>query len=242
MRLTWSDISKHSAETGIDRGVLYPPQSDGIAWNGLVSAEVSTGSTEARSFYLEGQKVQEGQQSGDFEAAISAYTYPSYLDEQIAPFGLSYRTKIVDNTDRDHYKVHIMYDVYAIFEDITHQTVNNSIDAVIFGMDLISSPTQPSQYKSSTHIVLDSRYTYPWLMTEIEQILYGSQVTEPRLPDLQELLTIFEENSILQITNHGDGTWTASGTPVYIIGPTEFGIDWGSLQYIASDEYTVHSS
>lgn len=240
-RLAWDDTSKNSIESGIDRGVIYPPNEIGVPWNGLVSIEVSEDSREARSYFLDGQKVAKDPKTGDFDATIKAYTYPDEFDRVGGSgFGLSYRT-IVKTDSQDYYKIHILYDVFAMDREIVNKTTTLTTEAVIFEWDLTSLPINLDGLRPLTHIVIDSRAAYPWLLRDIEDQIYGTRVTDPHLPNLEELLDIFESNAILKITNHGDGTWTAEGPPVYSIGPTEFGIDWSSVVYLNSETYKVSS-
>lgn len=240
-RLAWDNTDKNSIDVGIDRGVIYPPNEIGTAWNGLVSVSVSEDSREARSYFLDGQKVAKDPISGDFEATIQAYIYPDEFDRtRDIGFGLSYRT-IVKTETEDYYKIHILYDVLATDKERVNTTISENPNAIIFEWDLTSLPTNFDGLRPLTHLIIDSRSAYPWLLKDLETQLYGSAFTDARLPDLQEIFDIFEESSILKITNHGDGTWTAEGPPVYMIGPTEFAIDWASIVYLNSETYRVSS-
>ncbi len=81
------------------------------------------------------------------------------------------------------------------------------------------------------------------MIQAIEDLLYGSASTAPRLPDPQEILDLFEEGAILKIIDHGDGTWTAIGPDdvVYMTDPDTFEINWPSVVYLDEDTYQVSS-
>lgn len=239
-RLVWDDLSSRNITAGVDRGVFYPPEGPGVAWSGLVSIETSVDSHETRSYFLNGQKVHQDPSSGDYQASITAYTYPDILETNKIDFGLCYRS-YVRTDEREYYRLHILYGLYAVDKELTYSTIGETVEPTMFEWDISSLPARFDGFRPTNHLIVDSRYAYPWLMSDLENTLYGSDLTDPVLPSFEQLLDIFEQNSILKITNHGDGTWTAEGPPVYIIGPTEFGIDWPSVTYLDLDTYKVSS-
>jgi len=239
-RLVWDEESQRKVNSGIDRGVLYSQEGIGVPWNGLVSVETNDSPHETRSYFLDGQKVFQDPDTGDFEASVTAYIYPNELETQRDVFGMSYRT-IINGENRTDYLLHILYNVGFVHKDKNYQTISLAIDPTMFEFDMFSLPSRVDGFKNGTHFTIDSRTAYPWLLAELESILYGDEVNDPRLPNLPELMHIFEENSILKITDHGDGTWSAEGPPVYFLNETEFAIDWPSVIYLNSETYRVRS-
>ena len=65
----------------------------------------------------------------------------------------------------------------------------------------------------------------------------------PRLPDIAELVKIATQWPGITIVDNGDGTWTASGDPMYIkmTGTDTFEIDDAIIDYSDPDTYTISS-
>jgi hypothetical protein len=53
--LEWDKIGDRRYETGVDRGVLFPPNGPAVPWNGL-TAITETVSREVKSYYVDGVK------------------------------------------------------------------------------------------------------------------------------------------------------------------------------------------
>jgi hypothetical protein len=73
MQIAWDQDSFYSL--GVHNGVLYPQNSPGVAWNGLVSV-VENGDDAPTALYIDGQKILDRSVPGSFAGTISAYTYP----------------------------------------------------------------------------------------------------------------------------------------------------------------------
>ena len=74
-------------------------------------------------------------------------------------------------------------------------------------------------------------------------MLYGTNFTEPRMPSVSEIIEMFEAHSIMQIIDHGDGTWTAIGpeSAIVMLDSTTFQITWPTAIYIDDVTYTISS-
>ena len=53
-------------------------------------------------------------------------------------------------------------------------------------------PPQSSTFKPTAHLVIDSTKTDPYLLQEIEAMLYGSLNDDPYLPSQAEIIDVFE--------------------------------------------------
>ena len=74
-------------------------------------------------------------------------------------------------------------------------------------------------------------------------MIYESSETSARLPEPQEIFDLFEDASILKITDHGDGSWTAEGPDeaIQMLDATSFEITWPSAVYLSSGTYRISS-
>ena len=207
-RVIWNNVGERTYEIGIDRGMLYVDDT-GVPWNGLVSVAESPSGAEVQPYYVDGIKYLNLLSDEEFEATIEAYTYPDEFEECDGTkaitnglfitqqpkkmFSFSYRTKIGNDVDaEDHgYKIHLVYDALAAPTERPNNTISESMEPFNFSWKITTKPPSFTGYKESSHFVIDSRETPEDLMTQIENILYGSYFESPRLPSIPELIYIF---------------------------------------------------
>jgi len=208
--LVWDQVGERRYETGVDRGVLYPPSGDAVPWNGLISVN-ETVSREVKPYYIDGVKFLDHHVPGSYAAKISAFTYPDEMDalvgtqefspgvfvhDQRSPnlFNLSYRTRVGNDLEGlDHaYKIHILYNLLATLDDVTHTTVGSSVDPMAFSWSVYGTPSQMLGIRPTSHISLDSRRISPALLETLEERLYGTAGSDPSLPGLVDLLGMVE--------------------------------------------------
>jgi hypothetical protein len=260
-RLIWDAVGERFYYTGLDRGVLYVADADGVPWSGLISIDESPSGGGARPFYIDGVKYLNLSASEEFQATINAYTYPDefgecdgtvavrdgmFLTQQPRQeFGLSYRTLIgndVDGLDLG-YKIHIVYNALAAPSQWVNKTIDNSVAPSTFTWDLTTRPPDITGYKLSSHVILDSRDLQQEHLDFIEDILYGNEVDAARLPTFDEIITILDTDMGFVVTDNGDGTWTAVGDASYIsmISADTFQITSSTAVPIDADTYTLSS-
>jgi hypothetical protein len=234
--LTWAE---KRYETGLDRGVFYPKNASGVVWNGLISVEeVADGEAQVR--YVDGVKTYQSYTSSELAGVIEAFTYPDvfYTDiltqDRSESFGMSYR---VQNTDS--YSIHLIYNVKIPRGEISYN--QSEIDP--FRWAFTTLPVTMPDARMSAHLIIQVDTAYSWTVQALEEVLYGTQAADARLPTPEEVFQIFEDNSILRIIDNGDGTWTAIGPDdaVKLLDPTTFEITWPSAVYISADSYIIHS-
>lgn len=259
-RLMWNDAGQRFYETGIDRGVLYPNGADGVAWNGLTSVAVHPSGGSARSYYMDGVKYLNIPSSEEYVATIKAYTYPDefaqcdgttrvhsglFITQQARKsFGFSYRTKVGTDLDGDSgYKIHIVYNALAEPSDKTYNSIGDSIEPIDFSWEITTLPPEMTGYKRSAHLEIDTRSSNPSALLDVENILYGTEENEARLPTLTELIEVFDVYAILSVTDHGDGTFTVSGPDeaIVMLDASTFEITWPSATPIDADTFSISS-
>lgn len=219
---------------------MYPQNSPGEVWDGLISIVGNESDVDENSRYVDGMKVHQRHSVGSFSGTIQAFTYPDVLfadiltQRQIPTFGLSYRI----TTDKAHH-IHLVYNLKIPRGEISY----NQSDAGNFSWPFTTLPMFVPGAKPSAHLVITTSLAYSWTVAALESVLYGDESRAATLPDPSEVFDIFEENSILQIIDHGDGTWTARGpdSVIQMLDSTTFSINWPSAVYIDADSYTIHS-
>lgn len=259
-RITWGAPGTRFYETGVDRGVLYVGALPGVPWNGLTGVSIGSSGGEAQPYYLDGVKYLNISSAEEFQATISAYTYPDefsvcdgsarvrsglYVTQQRRKsFGLSYRTMVGNDQSADHgYKIHIVYDALAGPSGIDHKTVGESIDPGDFSWTVTTKPPVISGYSRTSHVVIDSRDTDPVTLAALEDILYGTDIHDARLPDFDEMVVLFDAVEEFQVIDNGDGTFTVIGpaSTINMLSDDIFQLSRDTVVILDDDTYTISS-
>lgn len=210
--LEFSSVGNRYYEDGLDRGVLYVEGADaGVVWPGLVSVTEKPTGGEVTSHYIDGVKYLDAPSISEFEATIEALSCPrefaecegegllgalSFSNQTRKRFGLSYRSQINNDLEGDEfeYKIHILYN--AIIDPISRKfkTRSESPGLESLSWDVkIKPPTYPSylHQRPTAMLTINSLYATLTQLSAVEDILYGTVDTAPRLPTMTELVTIF---------------------------------------------------
>lgn len=238
MRLTWNEA--HIPEQGLDRAVFYPNSGPGVAWNGFTALKEATVESTNRVRYIDGVKTRSSQTPGQFAGVIEALTYPDvFYDDVLSQrrprsFGLSYRTGI-----SDHKRIHLVYNVLISSAGNAYQQQDLNRLSWPFTTRPIAIPSA----RPSAHLILDSSVAYSSTVSDLEEILYGSEAEAPRLPTPQELWDLVEANSILIVTDHGDGTFSITGPDdaITMLSVDTFEVTWPSVILLDPDTYRISS-
>lgn len=224
MRVKWDNVGERFYETGLDHGVLYVQKDSGyplgVPWSGLTSMNENPSGAEDNAIYADNMKYLNMKSAEDFAATLGCYYYPDEFaacngEKELIPgitlgqqarktFGLSYRTKVGNDTQGDDYgyKLHMVYGCSATPSQRAYNTTNESPEANELSFE-ISTTAIPidgvdedgKSFRPVATIVADSTKLDKATMKKLEDILWGSdegEGTDPRLPlpsELAELLT-----------------------------------------------------
>ena len=111
-------------------------------------------------------------------------------------FGLCYRTTLgndVENNDFG-YKIHIIYGALAAPSDRGYNTINDSPEAITFSWELSTTPITVPGFKPTASLEIDSTKVDEGKLKELEDILYGTEENEARLPLPDEIATIMGDS------------------------------------------------
>lgn len=245
-RISWNEGLVRHFHTGVDRGMFYIPEQAGIPWNGLREVVESSPDSVMTKLYQDGQKLTVRRRDLNYDAQVKALTYPVEFEPYSGdspvfnkPFGFSYRVMTGEKT----YRLHLVYNVVAVPDDIVFSTIADEIDPVSLGWTFYTRPIKLAGRLPSSHIILDSETVHSWTMEAIEDQLYGGEGIIPRLPAPEELEEIFEENAILKVVDNGDGTVTITGPEEAIqdLANNQVQITWPSVIQLSTYEYQISS-
>ena len=211
-KLVWDQTGERLYETGVRNGVLYIPTagvySKGVAWNGLTAVTESPSGAEATPLYADDIKYLNLMSTEEFGATIEAYTYPDefaecdgsaalvdgvYIGQQARKtFGLCYRTTLGNDVDGNDYgyKLHIIYGCLAAPSEKGYATINDSPEAITFSWEVTTTPVNVTGAKPTASITIDSTKADAAKLAALEDILYGSESEEARLPLPDEIKTL----------------------------------------------------
>lgn len=202
----------------------------GSAWNGLVAVNETPSGGEPTALYADDIKYAEIMSAEQFGAGMEAYTYPDEFAEcdgskEIAPgvtagqqkrkmFGLSYVNKVGNDVDEFDlgYKLHLVYGAKVTPSERNHSTINESPEAETMSWTLSTTPVNVpgtdangKAYKPTSHFVFDSTKVDKDKLQQLEDILYGTDKEEARLPLPEEIIAIFADTSSSENTEEAVG-------------------------------------
>ena len=211
-KIVWDQTGERLYETGVNHGVLYIPTSGayskGVAWNGLTAVTESPSGAEATALYADDIKYLNLMSAEEFACTIEAYTYPDEFAEcdgsaslvagvnigqqPRKTFGLCYRTTIGNDTDGNAYgyKLHMVYGCLASPSEKAYATINDSPEANTFSWEVSTTPVNVTGHKPTAFLTIDSTKADPTKLAALEDILYGKDQVEPRLPLPDEIATL----------------------------------------------------
>lgn len=262
-QLLWDQVGEKVFESGSDRGVLYLPGRPGVVWNGLVSVTEKSSGGETSEYYFDGNKYMDLVANEDYQATIEAFTYPDEFlrcdgtlsvktglfttRQPRSRFGLSYRTKIGNDLVGAElaYKLHLVYNALASTTEKAYASATTQVDPSNFSWTINCVPERIPGFKPSAHLVLDSRTTDPLLLQSIEEILYGNEDNDPRLPTPTEVVELYDNwQASIVILDNGDGTWTAIGPDelITMLDSETFQIDGIDATYLDAVTYEISTT
>lgn len=217
MRLKWDQTGEKTYETGVSNGVLYPQKSDGsydhgVAWNGLTSVNESPSGAEPTKIYADNIAYLTLISAEEFGATVEAYTYPDEFAEcdgsaEVADgvtigqqdrkaFGMAYKTILGNDTEKNAYgyKLHMIYGATAAPSEKSYATVNDSPEAITLSWELSTTPVEVADRKPTASITIDSTKANKEKLKALEDILFGSEEAEARLPLPDEIITLMKKD------------------------------------------------
>lgn len=214
-KLQWDQEGTRLYETGTDRGVLYVTNKEGklgtgVAWNGLTSIKQAPDGAEPTPLFADNMKYLELTSAENFKGTIDAYTYPdefnpcdgiveivpgAHVGQQTRrPFAFTYRTLIGNDTEGTDYgyKLHLVWGAKVSPSARDHETVNADPTAITFSWAFTTTPVQVDGYKPVAYLSLDSTTLKSETMNAIEEMLYGTETVDPKMPSVKEVLELLK--------------------------------------------------
>ena len=217
MKLKWDQTGERIYETGVSNGVLYVQKANGsydngVAWNGLSTVTESPSGAESNAIYADNIKYLALTSAEEFGATVEAYTYPDefaecdgsaegadgvmIVQQDRKAFGMAYKTIVGNDTEKNAhgYKLHMIYGATAAPSEKGYSTVNDSPEPITLSWELSTTPVEVTGYKPTATLVIDSTKANSEKIKDLEDILFGSDETEARLPMPNEVISLMKED------------------------------------------------
>lgn len=213
MKLLWDQVGEKLYGTGVDKGAIFV-MSDagvygpGVAWNGLTSVSEKPSGGESNPKYANNRKYLDLRGPEEYAATIEAFYSPEEFDtcdgtveiadgvtvgqQKRSIFGFAFRSKVGNDVVGDEYgyKITLVYGCSASPSERPHGTVNESPEADTLSWEISSTPIEIPGKKPSATIKLDSTKIPAPKMALLEDLIYGSEASESKLPTPAEILAI----------------------------------------------------
>lgn len=220
-QLEWDADGTRRYETGVDRGVLFPMMDEGgygvgVAWSGLTAVNESPSGGETTKNYADNMVYAELESDEEYGLSIECFYYPDEFEEcqgsrEIAEgviagqqnhrkFGFSWRNKIGDDlkgTDAG-YKIHLAYGCKAGVAEKNHATVNESTETETMSYEVSTTKVNIPGFKPIAHIAINSMKVDATKLKKLEDIIYGTESIDPKMPTIQEVIELFGAKEIAQ--------------------------------------------
>lgn len=208
-QIQWGVPQFRTAETGVDRGVLYVEETDsGVAWTGLKRVERARPEEDLEPIFYDGNLVNLMRTNSPTTFRLETISTPRefmpclgkvalspgfYADNQpLKHFGLSYRTLVANNVKglSYAYKIHIIFQAYASESPVVRRTVSARPEVTQKSYNIQTVPLVSDTYRPISYVSVSSESISPQSLQELEDLLYGTNSTNPRLPTISEIIDI----------------------------------------------------
>lgn len=233
-RIIFDKTDERFFETGVKNGVLYQKESgvyvNGVPWNGLTAVNETPSGGEATAYYADDIKYFSLTAAEDIGATAEAYYYPDEFAEcdgsaETAPgvyisqqqrktFGLSYRTSI-GNPDKGveyGYKLHLLYGCQASPSERSYSSISDSPDPNTLSWSISTTPENVTGHKPTALVTIDSTKVPADKLTALEDILYGTESDEPRMPLPDEVIALLKDTGTTYKSATSTSTTSATTT------------------------------
>ena len=213
-QLVWDAVGERRYEFGVDHGVLYRRNAantgyeTGVAWNGLTSVKQNADGGDSAATYADNILYIKRRSLKTDKFTVEALYYPDEFAEcdgsavvtnglkvyqqKRRSFGFAYRSSIGNDTDREShgYRLHIFWNARVNPAETAYSTINNNTDNTTFSWETEVEGEGDAQFGTVPYIEIDSTRVDPITLAELEDILYGTDSENPRLPTPTQVLDV----------------------------------------------------
>jgi len=175
----------------------------------LTAVNESPEGAEPSPLYANNRKYVEIMSSEEFKGTIEAYTYPDEFEacngvvkiaegvyatqQNRARFGLTYRTGIGNDTlgTKYGYKIHLVYNCLASVAEKENPTIGEEVEPTTLSWEFSTTKVDCGTFEPTAHLIVDSTKVDAEKLAQLEDMLYGTEDEEPKLPTPEEFIALF---------------------------------------------------
>jgi hypothetical protein len=248
--LTWDVPGAKLFETGVDKGVLYKRNAQGVyntgfAWVGLTAVTESPSGAESSKTYADNKVYANITSAEQFDATLEAFTYPDAFmacdgTAELTPgvfigqqnretFGLAYRSKVGnDVAGLDYgYKLHLIYGGIAAPSERAYSTINESSDPMPLSWAISTTPVDVAGKKPTAPAevasIVGTTLTTTAQPTAPTYSSATKQITIPTVTGVDYFIDGVKKTGLVTISK--DTVVTATAAPGYKL-PAVTDDDW----------------
>lgn len=220
-KLIWGKVGERLYETGVRYGVFYPRRGVAEAWNGLTSVSENPTGAESNPVYADNIKYLNLFSAEEFAATIEALDCPNGFKKCLGEvegakgvtiaqqpresFAFSYQTNIGNDVEQDDYgyRIHIFFSCNAVGSETAYTTIGDNTEPISHSYEINATPVQvDDRHKPTAVMVIDSvkmsKAGFFNALKGIEDLLYGTDKTDPEKPTISKIMDIFSEKIYLR--------------------------------------------
>lgn len=208
-KLIWNAYGEKGFELGIEKAVVYTNNFSPVPWYGVASITNTPTGGEVAGSYYDGKKYLNSFSKQEFKATIKAYSIPFELENSLGKkmlgnvglsvtqqessfFNMSYQTKVGNDVQGLYkgYKIHLIFNAISNNSDNTFQSIKPTVFTNPISIIINTVPPVINGVVLSSYMIIDSTKYTESQMTQITNILYGTETTVPRFITHNEIATI----------------------------------------------------
>lgn len=195
-KLTWDAEADRTYNYGVSKVVLYSDDGTKFAkWPGVTAIKETSVNSSFEELYFDGRKFYNYPSTGDYEAEVSALSFPDEFlgvlgvketrpgffitNQDRRVFHMSYQTE----TSYGGYKIHIVANIVSSRASSESKTIGDSLDPEVFSWKFSAVPPNTiTELRPYPKVVVDSEKIDSYTLSVIEGYIYGNETQDPTLP------------------------------------------------------------
>lgn len=205
-KVEWDRPEDRKFEVGVEKGVLYVNNTNGVPWNGLISVSETPTGGETTPHYQDGAKVYQHAPLLEYESEVTAFTYPDEFEQCIGMveavdgflvggqdrqyFGMSFQSLTGCAKSPKRPKIHLIYNAIATPSSKVYESITNEHTLTTMSWGITTYSEHVPGMRPTSHFILDPERMGDRLYSHIRDQLYGTDSLTPRLLAPEELVDL----------------------------------------------------
>lgn len=179
-----------SYETGISHAAFYPITGLGTVWNGLISVEEKSSTSDPDPIYIDGRLVFNKPKTFNYQAKLRTFATPPEFDSHIGlrhvvpgvvlanqprtTFHFAYKTNVGSSGE----KLHLIYNATATPTKVETKTLKDNAEVSVQEYQIDTVPETrhaANNFRPSSHLIVDSTKIPDYVFLAVENAIFGNE-------------------------------------------------------------------